>query len=56
MYITENKTFRMSIYMLNKIQTELEILASKVDPSAAKNEYKILESFNFDGKYLRTGR
>jgi hypothetical protein len=46
----------MSIYMLNKILIELEIFASKVDPSAAKNDQDFLESFHFEGRYRGTGR
>jgi hypothetical protein len=32
----DQKTFRMSIYMLNKIRTEPEIYEPKFDPCAAK--------------------
>ncbi len=43
------KTFRTSIYMLNKIPVKLEILASKVDHSADKNDLRFLPSFDFEG-------
>jgi hypothetical protein len=45
----------MGMYMLNKIRTEPEIFAFKVDPSAAKNEYQILQSFDFAGLYQKSG-
>ncbi len=45
----------MSIYMRNKIRTDPEILASKVDHVAAKNEYQILQSFDFAGLYQGRG-
>ncbi len=43
----DKKTFRMSIYMLNKIWTEAEIFASNVDRVAAKNEKHFLLIFNY---------
>ncbi len=49
------KTFRMSIYMLNKIPTELEILASKVDISTAKKERHFPQSFHFEGSCQKSG-
>jgi hypothetical protein len=42
--------------MLNDIRTEPEIFASKVDHSAGKSDIQFLQIFNFEGKYLKTGR
>jgi hypothetical protein len=39
--------------MLNKIRTELEIFASKVDHLAAKKDQDFLQSFHFGGKFQR---
>jgi hypothetical protein len=44
---TDLKTFRMSINMLNKIQTGPMIFASKCDSSTAKKDQHFLESFHF---------
>ncbi len=41
--------------MPNKNRTEAEILGSKVDPSVAKKEYQILQSFDFEGRYQKSG-
>jgi hypothetical protein len=42
--------------MLNEIRTEAEIFDSKVDHSAGKSDQRILQNFDFEGKYLKTGR
>jgi hypothetical protein len=44
----------MSIYVLNKIRTDLEIFASKVDHVAAGNDQDFLQSFDFEGRYRKT--
>jgi hypothetical protein len=41
----------MSIYMLNKIRTGPQILASKVDPSAARENEHFLLSFDFESPH-----
>jgi hypothetical protein len=61
----------MSIYILNKISTELncrslanknafsistELEPSKVDPFAAKKERHFLQSFDFEDRYQKIGR
>jgi hypothetical protein len=50
----DQKTFRTSIYMLNKIRTELEIFVSEIDPLAAKKDQDFLQSFDFEGRYRKT--
>ncbi len=42
--------------MLNKNWTDPKILASKVDPSAAKKYLNFLQSFHFEGLYRRSWR
>ncbi len=54
--MTNQKTFQTSINMLNKIRTEPEILEFKVDLSAAKKLQYFLLSFDFEGRYRKTGR
>jgi hypothetical protein len=46
----------MSMYMLNQIRTETEILASKVDHSAAKSDQDFLQKFDFADRYRKIGR
>jgi hypothetical protein len=46
----------MSIYMLDKFRKELEIFASKVDPSAAGNDQDFPQSFDIEGRYQKSGR
>jgi hypothetical protein len=41
--------------MPNKNRTEAEILGSKDDPSVAKQEWQILQSFDFEGLYQKSG-
>jgi hypothetical protein len=38
--------------MPNKNRTEAE---TRVDPSVAKKEYQILQSFDFEGRYQKSG-